>query len=526
MHRFLKYGLSKQTGALVSVEEVLRGLKCDCICPECKSTLIARQGKEKQWHFAHANNAECAGARMTALHLWAQLIIQEEKQIMLPSYNGKASNSSNQLIKFDEVFLEQRIPINDSYIQPDCIGRIIKDGEVHDLLIEILVTHEVDEQKRNDIKALNLSCIEIDLSDLTNTDYTSEIIKKRLLNKYNDRVWLNSPVLKEKDRQEQLKKEKEQLELEQQQREEARERRLKAGNFVRPFFYGENNPTNFVNQFIKQPRDFRDEIIQVLEIWYYYSFFEPTDDDVNYAYQQAELIENLPNRFSLKEVFNNPLNNDTLIEYIDNKNDSDGRMFLFRTVLKRLYRQGYSARYYSDYGEYYSADETIKEKLDTFRTSTEALTLEQQKRLERYVLVYCYDRIQTNIKGDKEHLFQCIENKKYWSVLSCLFSLYLHHIICSKFTDFVQLTEYFIENHIEYAHLYLRVAKSSVCATNNYISADGDDKLAKLSAAIDSAKEKRDLDNIVKFLFPEISHLYPFDYRFKDLTYDLSRNLE
>ena len=80
MHRFLKYGLSKQTGALVSVEEVLRGLKCDCICPECKSTLIARQGKEKQWHFAHANNAECAGARMTALHLWAQQIIQEEKQ--------------------------------------------------------------------------------------------------------------------------------------------------------------------------------------------------------------------------------------------------------------------------------------------------------------------------------------------------------------------------------------------------------------------------------------------------------------
>ena len=527
MHRFLKYGLSKQTGALVSVEEVLRGLKCDCICPECKSTLIARQGKEKQWHFAHANNAECAGARMTALHLWAQQIIQEEKQIMLPSYNGKASNSSNQLIKFDEVFLEQRIPINDSYIQPDCIGRIIKDGEVHDLLIEILVTHEVDEQKRNDIKALNLSCIEIDLSDLINTDYTSEIIKKRLLNKYNDRVWLNSPVLKEKDRQEQLKKEKEQLELEQQQREEARERRNKAINIIQSFFYGNNPPASFIKQFTKQSRDIRDEIINLLESWFYDSFFDPTDDDIKYAYQQAELIGNLPNRFSLKKVFDKPLNYYSLIDYIYSKNDSDGRMFLFQSVLKCIYRQGYFVRNFSwDDRTFYSAANTIKEKLDLYRTSTETLTLEEQKQLERYVLVYCYDRIQTNIKDKKEHLFQFIEDNKYWSVLSCLFSLYLHHIICSKSTDFVQLTEYFIENHIEYAHLYLRVAKSSVCATNNYISADGDDKLAKLSAAIDSAKEKRDLDNIVKFLFPEISHLYPFDYRFKDLTYDLSRNLE
>ena len=528
LHRLLQYGLSKQTGKLFSVEDVLRGLKCDCICPDqkCKAPLIARQGKEKQWHFAHANNAECAGARKTALHLWAQQIIQEEKQIMLPPYKGRYYKFSKPSIQFEEVFLEQRIPIEDRYIQPDCIGRITDKGIPHDLLIEILVTHEVDEKKKNDIKALNLACIEIDLSDLIDTDYTSEIIKERLLNRFNDRVWLNNPVFEKREREEQLKEEKRQQELEQQQREQARERRRKAGNFVRPFFYGENNPTNFVNQFIKQPRDFRDEIIHVLESWYYYSFFEPTDDDVNYAYQQAELIENLPNRFSLKEVFNNPLNNDTLIEYIDKRNDSDGRMFLFRTVLKRLYRQGYSARYYSDYGEYYSADETIKEKLDTYRTSTETLTLEQQKRLERYVLVYCYDRIQTNIKGDKEHLFQCIENKKYWSVLSCLFSLFLHHIVFSGLTDFVQLTEYFIENHIEYAQLYLYIARSSACETNNYISADGDDKLAKLSAAIDSSKEKRDLDKIAKFLFPEISHLYPPDYRFKDLTYDLSRNLE
>ena len=439
---------------------------------------------------------------------------------MLPSFNGRAINSSNSLIKFDEVFLEKRIPINDSYIQADCIGRITKNEEVHDLLIEILVTHEVDEQKKGDIKALNMSCIEIDLSDLIDTDYTRESIRNRLLNKHKDRVWLNCPKLKEKDRKEQLKKEEEQ----QEQREETYERRRKAGNFVRPFFYGENHPTAFVTQFTKQPRDIRDEIINMLESWFYDSFFEPTDDDIKYAYQQAELIENLPNRFSLKKVFDQPLNYYTLIDYIDKRNDSDGRMFLFKTVLKCVYRQKYRLRYYSwDDRSYYSAAKMIKGKLDLYRASTEILTLEQKRQLERYVLVYCYDRIQTNIRDNEVRLFQFVEDNNYWDVLSCLFSLYLHHIIFSELADFVQLTEYFIENHIEYAHLYLYVAESPACGTNNYISADGDDKLAKLSAALNLSKQKKDLDKIVKFLFPEISHLYPPDIRFKNLIYDLSR---
>lgn len=525
MHRFLKYGLSKQTGVLVSVEEVLRGLKCDCICPECKSLLIARQGEKKQWHFAHANNAECAGARMTALHLLAQQIIQEEKRIMLPPYKGRHYKLSKQLIQFDEVFLEQRIPIHDTYIQPDCIGRISRNGQAHDLLIEILVTHEVDERKKNDIKELKLACIEIDLSDLIDTDYTSEIIKKRIMNNCNDRIWLNNPVLKEKDVQEQIKKEKEQQELEQKQREDAYERGRKAGNFVRLFFYGNNSPSTFVKLFTKQPRDIRDKIIDTLESWFYDSFFEPTDDDLKYAYQQAELLTNLPYRFSLKKVFDQPLNYYTLIDYIDQRNDSEGRMFLFRTVLKCVYRQGYFVRRYSwDDRTYYSDANTIKEKLDSYRNSTEDITLEQQKQLERYVLVYCYDRIQTNIKGEKEHLFQFIENNQYMSVLSCLFSLYLHHIIFSKLANFVQLTEYFIKNHIEYAHLYLRVARSSVCATNIYTLVHDEDKLAKMSATMASSKQNRDLDKIVEFLFPEVSYLYPPDPRFNNLVYDLSRN--
>ena len=525
MHRFLKYGLSKEPGALVSVEEVLRGLKCDCICPECKSLLIARQGDKKQWHFAHANNAECAGAPMTALHLLAQQIIQDEKQIMLPPYKGRYYKPSKQLIQFEKVFLEQRIPIENRYIQPDCIGRITDKGIPHDLLIEILVTHEVDEKKKNDIKALNLACIEIDLSDLIDTDYTSKIIKERLLNNGGDRVWLNNPVFEKREREEQLKEEKRQHEQEQQQLEEARERRHKASNIVRPFFYGNIPPTTFVKHFTKRPRDIRDEIINLLESWFYDSFFDPTDDDIKYAYQQAELIENLPNRFSFKKVFDQPLNFYSLIDYIDSENDSDGRMFLFQSVLKCVYRQGYYARYYSwDDISYYSAFDTIQDKIEAYQLSSETLTLVQKRRLERYVLVYCYEIIAKNIKGEKENLFQFIENSQYWGVISCLFSLYLRHIIFSKLANYAQLTEYFIANHIEYAHLYLRFAKSATSATLDYTSKDGDDKLKKMSELMRTSAQKTDLDDIVKLLFPEIYGLNPLQYEYRFLIERLASN--
>ena len=79
----LTYGLDSN-GRLVHVDDVLRGMACNCTCPGCGAPLIARKGEKKQHHFAHANGADCAGARMTALHMLAQQIIEEEKQIRTP----------------------------------------------------------------------------------------------------------------------------------------------------------------------------------------------------------------------------------------------------------------------------------------------------------------------------------------------------------------------------------------------------------------------------------------------------------
>jgi len=51
----IPFGLRENDKAIVDVYEVKRGRECGCICPSCRTPLIARQGEEKVWHFAHAS---------------------------------------------------------------------------------------------------------------------------------------------------------------------------------------------------------------------------------------------------------------------------------------------------------------------------------------------------------------------------------------------------------------------------------------------------------------------------------------
>ena len=49
----IPFGLHIEADQLVDVASVPRGSKCGCICPSCRTPLIARQGEAKEWHFAH-----------------------------------------------------------------------------------------------------------------------------------------------------------------------------------------------------------------------------------------------------------------------------------------------------------------------------------------------------------------------------------------------------------------------------------------------------------------------------------------
>ena len=82
---YLTYALDTN-GKLVHVDCVPRGLACKCLCPHCKSELVAKNGgNRKVHHFAHVNGSDCVGAIESALHKMAKDILQEHKLIMLPS---------------------------------------------------------------------------------------------------------------------------------------------------------------------------------------------------------------------------------------------------------------------------------------------------------------------------------------------------------------------------------------------------------------------------------------------------------
>lgn len=81
---------------LLDVADVPRGRKCGCICPSCKTPLIARQGTQKEWHFAHASRSvysetksECEFSFYVAARLMARQLIGDSLSINLPEYNDQ-----------------------------------------------------------------------------------------------------------------------------------------------------------------------------------------------------------------------------------------------------------------------------------------------------------------------------------------------------------------------------------------------------------------------------------------------------
>jgi hypothetical protein len=155
----LPFGLKE--GELVEVSEVERGLQCGCFCPNCNSPLIARKGGGMIHHFAHKNEGNCKGALETTLHLGAKDILDRFKKIMLPPvitflrWDYSILLYNEQTLVFDKISLEKRLD--------DIIPDIIIEIQGKELIIEIAVSHYIDNRKKEKIERLNISTLEIDL---------------------------------------------------------------------------------------------------------------------------------------------------------------------------------------------------------------------------------------------------------------------------------------------------------------------------------------------------------------------------
>lgn len=170
----LAYGL--RGGHIIHISEIKpaeKGEKCNCSCPLCGGVLVARLGDKRQRHFAHkaSSNCDIAFAQQTGLHILAKEIILENSQILVPGLtitrHEIASGATDVFsaaevdidlpditampVKYDAVEIEK--PIDD--IVADAVIRI---GGTP-CIVEVAVTHFVDEIKTKKLEALGLTVI-------------------------------------------------------------------------------------------------------------------------------------------------------------------------------------------------------------------------------------------------------------------------------------------------------------------------------------------------------------------------------
>jgi DNA-directed RNA polymerase subunit RPC12/RpoP len=103
----IPFGLRESDNLLVDISDVRRGRGCGCICPSCKTPLIARHGQINEWHFAHASRnvysrteEECTYSFFVSVRLMARQIVDELLEIKLPSLIDKIEEH-NEILDLD-----------------------------------------------------------------------------------------------------------------------------------------------------------------------------------------------------------------------------------------------------------------------------------------------------------------------------------------------------------------------------------------------------------------------------------------
>lgn len=190
----LKNPFGLKDGKLVDVLSVPNGKKCNCVCPKCGENLIAVQ-KRTTPYFRHESTKVCAGSLETSLHLAAKEIFIRHKKIKLPALKHNFDDFGNQtifkefLLEADEVYTENKL----GNIVPDII--LVKNNTK--LLVEIAVTHFIDEEKKKKIEKIGISTIEIDLSELLKTKLDLKKLESVLIKETKLKSWVYNTKLKD-----------------------------------------------------------------------------------------------------------------------------------------------------------------------------------------------------------------------------------------------------------------------------------------------------------------------------------------
>ena len=162
----LPYG--ERDGDLIHISTVERGLGCKCICPVCKSPLIARKGAVRKHHFSHSVDSNCNPE--TVLHDLGKKILHSRISSAIADgisvdikWNCSLcqdTHSGNLIKRSTQANLEMSL----ENCRPDIT---LCDGTGAPVaLVEIVVSHPPEDNVRSYAATNNLPIVEFHLSSL------------------------------------------------------------------------------------------------------------------------------------------------------------------------------------------------------------------------------------------------------------------------------------------------------------------------------------------------------------------------
>lgn len=205
-HFQIPFGL--RDGRIWAPLEVDNGEACGCVCPACAAPLVAKHGHGKRRpHFSHRATGECSGNLESAIHKFAKKLIYNNSMILLPAWTGLpgfpnppiAQTVSGRLIAGDKiVWPAETVDLGGSRLEPD-FGLFRPDiaarDEQGELLIEIRVSHTVDDAKAALVRQGGHRMIEINLSQISpDTLFDAEGFRNQVLFSETNRTWISNPA--------------------------------------------------------------------------------------------------------------------------------------------------------------------------------------------------------------------------------------------------------------------------------------------------------------------------------------------
>lgn len=141
----IPFGIQTLTGKIVSVDDVPRGLKCDCHCPSCLGRLVARQGEKNVPHFSHFDRSseKCEYAFATSVRLMLQEQFPALTGLNTPEHYVMVEGMRLQVAEASTGIPVRHVPQDTSQGTPAGLFQLVAHPDFH-LAIHLPPAHEPD----------------------------------------------------------------------------------------------------------------------------------------------------------------------------------------------------------------------------------------------------------------------------------------------------------------------------------------------------------------------------------------------